>query len=196
MPALQCKYDGAKLADVCQLMKYFDFRYAAITDDLTIFATKYTVMAKETERKFLVRDTTFMQQCDEKVEIRQAYLNDNPVATVRVRLFGDKAYLTVKSKNKGIERHEWEYEIPVEDAEEMLSECHTSGMIEKTRYRCGRWEIDVFHGRLSGLIIAEIELECTEECVEIPPFAGREVSDDCRYYNSALATADEMPPVE
>lgn len=151
-------------------------------------------MAKEIERKFIVTDKSILDNCDSSIYICQAYLSDRPEATVRIRIIGEKAFLTVKSKNEGIQRHEWEYEIPPTDAREMMKICQTSGMIEKTRYKSGRWEIDVFHGRLEGLIIAEIELENPNEIISLPGFVGRDVSTDNRYYNSCLATTQELPP--
>lgn len=150
-------------------------------------------MAKETERKFLVKDDSWRSHCSEGVRYTQAYLNTDPDATVRLRIAGSKAYLTVKSRNHGVERGEWEYGIPVRDAREMLDECTTSPVIDKTRYRDGRWEIDEFHGCLAGLTVAEIELDSADEPVALPSYIGREISDDARYYNSSLALSGEVP---
>lgn len=151
-------------------------------------------MAKEIERKFLVTDTGFLSKLISHKHIRQAYLSDRPEATVRLRVTDSQAFITVKNKNKKTERDEWEYEIPTSDALEMMDRCQCTGMIEKTRYIDGRWEIDVFHGRLDGLVMAEIELRTSDEQVVIPRYIGREVTDDARYYNSSLATADILPP--
>lgn len=151
-------------------------------------------MAKEIERKFLVVDDCY-KLSGRSVEIEQAYLSDNPDATVRVRIYGTKAFLTVKSRNEGLTRDEWEYEIPVEDARNMMLRCDCRGHISKTRYVDGRWEIDEFHGRLDGLVVAEIELTDADEAVTLPSYIGKEVSGDSRYYNSVLANA-AMPPGE
>ena len=156
--------------------------------------SKLPKMAKEIERKYLVVSQKYREIADSKAEIRQGYLSANPDATVRVRIYGDRGFLTVKSRNRGIERGEWEYEIPTADATAMLKLCQQKGLIEKTRYRVGRWEIDEFHGRLQGLNVAEIELTSADEVVApLPSFIGREVSGDPRYYNSALSEADTPP---
>ena len=147
-------------------------------------------MAKEVERKFLISDKTIVESLTDGENIIQGYLSDNPDATVRIRIKGSKAFLTVKSRNVGAVRGEWEYEIPIEDARSIMAECQMTGLISKTRYRIGRWEIDVFHGSLSGLIIAEIELTSPEERISLPSYIGREVTNDKRYYNSVLATLD------
>lgn len=154
---------------------------------------KHIVMAKETERKFLVKDESWREHCGEGTRFVQTYLNTNPDATVRLRIAGSHAFITVKSRNHGIERCEWEYEIPEQDAREMIEECDTSPVIDKTRYRDGRWEIDVFHGALAGLVVAEIELDSPDESIALPAYIGREISDDARYYNSSLANSGEVP---
>ena len=146
-------------------------------------------MAKEIERKFLLSDKSILETSTDRHQIIQGYLSSNPDSTVRIRIIDRRAFLTVKSRNVGAMRNEWEYEIPVEDAESMIEACGIDGLISKTRHRIGRWEIDEFHGRLEGLVVVEIELESEMEVVDIPPFIGREVTDDKRYYNSALATA-------
>lgn len=142
-------------------------------------------MGKEIERKFLVVDNSFLECAESFEEICQGYLSTTPESTVRVRIKGNKAFITVKSKTIGITRGEWEYEIPVNEARELLSLC--SGSIEKTRYYCGRWEIDIFHGKLSGLILAEIELNSENEAIKLPSFIDREVTNDKRYFNSVLS---------
>lgn len=153
-------------------------------------------MAKEIERKFLVRKEMFDHTQLEGERIVQAYLSDKPEATVRIRIKGDYAFLTVKSRNQGASRDEWEYGIPLDDAFEMIDRCECRLKIEKTRYRFGKWEIDEFHGRHDGLVIAEIELSSPEEKIDIPDFIGREVTDDPRYYNSVLCFSTVMPPAE
>lgn len=150
-------------------------------------------MAKEIERKFLVTDTSYRDIADSSVVIKQAYISTSPDSTVRLRIAGAKAFLTVKSRNHGATRHEWEYEVPVEDVEQMIRTCAASPVIEKVRYRVGRWEVDEFHGHLEGLTIAEIELESEDEPFEKPEFVGLEVTGDHRYYNSVLSQAMSAP---
>ncbi|MDE6393708.1 MAG: CYTH domain-containing protein [Duncaniella sp.] len=148
-------------------------------------------MAKEIERKFLVKDNSFTKMTTVSCDIRQTYLSDRPEATVRLRVRGDRAYITVKGKNSGAVRDEWEYEIPVTDAEEMAHRLAGGWSIDKTRHLVpygGRvWEVDVFRGRHDGLILAEVELDDAGVEVELPPFVGQEVTGDAAYYNSNLA---------
>ncbi|MBD5185780.1 MAG: CYTH domain-containing protein [Bacteroidales bacterium] len=154
-------------------------------------------MAKEIERKFLVRSENYKSRSIESRRIVQGYLSDNAEATVRVRIAGSQAWLTVKSINKGAERGEWEYEVPVADAEEMLR-LSVTPVLSKTRHIIDhegfRWEVDEFHGALEGLVVAEVELDDAEACPPLPDFIGREVTGDARYYNSVLAGGGEMPP--
>jgi CYTH domain-containing protein len=121
----------------------------------------------------------------------QAYLCSAKERTVRVRLFGDEARLTIKGETIGISRSEYEYPIPSDDAREMLETLCERPFIDKTRYLeefAGRtWEIDVFHGENEGLVVAEIELDDADAKVELPPWAMKEVSEDHRYSNSSLA---------
>ena len=110
------------------------------------------------------------------------------------QLVNDKAYLTVKSRNKGATRNEWEYPISPIDARQMLETCSKSRIIEKTRYIVPgsnglKWEIDEFHGVLEGLVLAEIELPTEDTPFDIPEFIDREVTGDPKYYNSSLATS-------
>lgn len=150
-------------------------------------------MGLEIERKFLISDLTFVDLAESATRMEQGYLSSDPDRTVRVRICGEKAYLTVKSRNIGAVRHEWEYVIPVEDAEAMLGLSGTC-RISKTRYKVpfgGRiWEVDVFEGRHSGLILAEVELPSANTTVELPPFVANEVTGDERYYNSTLAACE------
>lgn len=148
---------------------------------------------KEIERKFLVEgdeNIELIKKEGRPERIRQWYLNRDKNRVVRVRIKEDKAYLTIKGPNSGIERAEFEYEIPFSDAEAMM-ELAEGKIIDKTRwiinYGGKRWEIDEFHGEHKGLILAEIELEDASEPIKIPPFIGKEVSEDPRYYNSTLA---------
>lgn len=158
-------------------------------------------MAKEIERKFLVKDKSYRDAATRVRTMMQAYLSLRPEATVRVRILDGEARLTVKSINRGAERSEWEYPIPVKDAEEMLRECSQSTLIIKKRYLVPAreegltWEIDEFEGPLSGLVLAEVELPSADTPVSLPPFIGREVTGDVRYYNSSLASGSgEVPP--
>ena len=148
-------------------------------------------MGKEIERKFLVRDRQFETEATEKFEIRQAYLNDCPDATVRLRVIDTKAWLTVKSRNHGAERGEWEYEIPVSDAMEMIEATDTPCLF-KTRYIIPaadglKWEVDEFHNPCAGLVVAEIELPSSDTAITHPAWIGREITGDPAYYNSVIA---------
>lgn len=146
-------------------------------------------MAKEIERKFLI-DRNIWQPKDEGTVIHQGYLSLAPERTVRVRLKGDRGYLTIKGKNQGISRPELEYEIPLEDAQMMLSELCLRPLVEKIRYvevvDGQKWEIDIFSGDNEGLAVAEAELGSEEQDLFLPPWIAKEVSDDARYYNSNL----------
>ena len=148
-------------------------------------------MAKEIERKFLVRDTSFREMAFGKSRIRQGYLSSARGRTVRVRVRDDKAYLTVKgpSDASGTSRGEWEYQIPVADAEELIPLCEP-GVIDKERFlvQAGKhvFEVDEFHGDNEGLIVAEVELSAPDEPYEKPAFIGQEVTGDVKYYNSFL----------
>lgn len=156
---------------------------------VTIF--KLIVMSKEIERKFLVNDTSYRSLATESHHIVQGYLNRDPDRTVRVRLLDSQGLLTVKTRNSGATRDEWEYTIPAEDARAMLSACD-GPVIDKVRYIVDagnglRWEIDEFGGRLSPLIVAEIELPAEDTHFNKPSFIGTEVTGDPRYFNSVLA---------
>ena len=146
-------------------------------------------MSKEIERKFLI-DRNLWQPQNDGVEIRQGYLSLEPERTVRVRTKGNHGYLTVKGKNQGISRTEFEYEIPYSDACQMLNELCLHPLVEKTRYiekhGCQIWEIDIFHGDNEGLAVAEAELVSEDIALELPNWIVSEVSDDSRYYNSSL----------
>lgn len=146
-------------------------------------------MAIEIERKFLVNKDSWRKHAM-GVLFRQGYLSVAPECMVRVRLEGDLGKLTVKGKNEGISRLEYEYEIPVHEAQELLDKLCQQPLIEKTRYRIeenGRlWEVDEFYGANQGLILAEVELESEAAQFELPDWVGEEVSDDPRYYNVNL----------
>lgn len=147
-------------------------------------------MAIEIERKFLLKDDSWRQAADAGCLYKQGYLLGAKQASVRVRIEGDKAFLNIKSATLGIFRHEYEYPIPMQDAEEILTNLCEKPLIEKTRYhvRYGEhdWEIDVFAGENSGLIVAEIELESEDSPFEKPAWLGVEVSGDPTYYNVSL----------
>jgi CYTH domain-containing protein len=148
-------------------------------------------MPKEIERKFLVDSDHFKKEAFQHQQIIQGFLNKDPRRTVRIRLREDKAYLTIKgiSSADGLSRFEWEKEISPDEAKELLKLCDDN-LIEKTRYLTKHYkhtfEVDEFHGRLSGLLIAEIELKTENEYFEKPEWLGKEVTGDPNYYNSNL----------
>lgn len=144
---------------------------------------------QEIERKFLL-DTKLWQPSNEGFKIVQGYLSTDKERVVRVRIKGEKAYLTIKGNQQGISRTEIEYEIALNEAKEMLKMC-LDYPIEKTRYHeyVGGmlWEIDIFHGINEGLFLAEVELENENQQVELPNWVKNEVSTDHRYFNAWLA---------
>lgn len=146
----------------------------------------------EIERKFLVTSNDFIAESEVQFEIAQGYLNSNPERTVRVRVKGDKGFLTIKGKSSesGTSRFEWEKEIAVDEAKQLLLLCE-NGVIEKTRYHVKMnqhlFEIDVFYGQNEGLVMAEIELSDENEAFEKPNWLGKEVTNDERYYNAYLS---------
>lgn len=146
-------------------------------------------MATEIERKFLVTGDGWKQSAQGML-YRQGYLTTDKERTVRVRIAGDQAFMTVKGLSVGIARAEFEYAIPVEDARQMLDALCLKPLIEKMRYtlvyRSVRWEIDEFLGENSGLVVAEVELAEIEQQVSLPDWVGKEVSEDSRYFNSSL----------
>lgn len=146
-------------------------------------------MAKEIERKFLVTGDPWRTAASQ-VTYRQGYLSSHPDRTVRVRTDGRKAKLTIKGLTRGATRDEFEYDVPLADAEAMLDRLCERPLIEKTRYLVphdGRtWEIDVFEGENLGLVVAEVELDSEHQSVTLPPWVGREVTDDPRYFNANL----------
>ena len=146
-------------------------------------------MAKETERKFLVIDDTWRGQGGGK-RYRQGYLSTVKEHTVRVRTTGDKGFITIKGISVGATRPEYEYEIPLADAIEMLDRLCERPLIEKTRYRVSNeglvWEIDEFEGDNRGLIVAEVELRDETQSITLSGWIGREVTGDPRYFNANL----------
>jgi adenylate cyclase len=147
-------------------------------------------MAVEIEHKFLV-DTTRWTPQGAGVPYRQGYLSLTKERIVRVRVAGDRAFLTIKGLTEGIARAEFEYPIPLADAEEMLRALCEKPLIEKTRHtelwHGRRWEIDVFHGDNEGLVIAEVEVASADEKIVKPDWATTDVSNDGRYFNNNLA---------
>ncbi len=157
-------------------------------------------MAIEIERKFLVANRDYRQMATGSTRIMQGYLSTELRATIRVRLRGDKACLTVKGANIGSIRDEWEYDIPVADAVDMLDRCATGSVIDKDRflvpYEGHLWEVDEFHGHYEGLVVAEVELSHEDERIALPPFVGQEVTGNTRYYNSVMASTDHLRVVD
>ena len=142
-------------------------------------------MAKEIERKFLVHSIMIDLSTYESEFIDQGYMTDTFNPTMRVRIHGQKAELCVKGPNDGIERAEFEYSIPLTDAQEMMKFC-IGRRLTKTRYHVNEWSVDVFHGKNAGLVLAEIELDHAEQQIEIPSWIGEEVSNNIKYYNCNL----------
>jgi adenylate cyclase len=146
----------------------------------------------EIERKFLVTSEAFKEEASTQNRIAQGYLSSVPERTVRVRIKGDKGFLTIKgaSIQSGLSRFEWEKEIPLQEAIALLELCE-EGVIDKTRFevKMGKhiFEIDEFYGANEGLIMAEIELNSETEAFEKPSWLGKEVTNDNRYYNSYLS---------
>lgn len=147
-------------------------------------------MAQEIERKFLVKGSAWKALAAGTL-YRQGYLSSVKERTVRVRIAGEKAFLTVKGVNRGVTRTEFEYPIPVEDAAAMLDALCERPLIEKTRYAipfgAHTWEVDEFHGENDGLVVAEVELARADEKPVLPDWVGDDVSGDPRYFNSNLA---------
>lgn len=146
-------------------------------------------MPNEIERKFLLASDDWKSEVSRSVTIKQGYLNSLKERTVRIRISGEQAFLTIKGPVTGVTRAEYEYEIPISDGLSMINLCEQP-LIEKTRHYVEidhhLWEIDVFTGVNEGLIVAEIELISEGEDFTRPSWLGQEVSDDARYYNSSL----------
>jgi adenylate cyclase len=146
-------------------------------------------MGVEIERKFLVQGDGWRTQ-GEAVLLRQGYLSSQAERTVRVRIEGERAVLTIKSKNVGAARGEWEYPIPLADAAELLDRLCERPLIEKYRRRIPFagfvWEVDEFLGENAGLVVAEIELPAENAVFDKPDWVGAEVTQDVRYLNSQL----------
>lgn len=147
-------------------------------------------MAKEIERKFLVKGD-FKSHASKETRIVQGYLSSIPERTVRVRIKGDKGFITIKGigNTSGASRYEWEKEIPTNEVEELLKICEP-GVIDKTRYLVNvgnhTFEVDEFYGENKGLVLAELELKSETESFNKPEWLGEEVTGDTKYYNSML----------
>lgn len=146
-------------------------------------------MGKEIERKYLVRDGSVVHGRDGQ-RVKQGYIPGREHAAARIRIRNGKGYITLKA-GAGVSRDEYEYEIPSDDAEQILEQLCEKPFIEKTRYEIEHservWEVDVFHGDNEGLVVAEVELEREDQDVLLPPWLGEEVSHDRRYGNASLA---------
>lgn len=154
-------------------------------------------MATEIERKFLVVGDGWKALAQSSSVIRQGYLSSNAKATVRVRSWDDhRAALTLKGRVTGMSRPEYEYDIPVQDARELLDMAQPH-LVEKRRHIVPfaglTWEIDVFEGRHAGLVIAEVELQSEAQDVTLPNWIGAEVTEDERYFNASLSRSDGVP---
>ena len=147
-------------------------------------------MAIEIERKFLIKEKPF-SIAKRSLKINQGYIINEKSKVIRVREKGDDYFITIKGNNNGISRLEYDFPISKEDAKELIFHFCKTTLIEKTRHyiehKGHTWEVDEFHGKNNGLIVAEIELESEDEKFEIPDWVGEEVTQDDRYYNMNLA---------
>jgi adenylate cyclase len=148
-------------------------------------------MPLEIERKFLVEGESWRAGAGRREFYRQGYLAGSESCSVRVRVGGERAWIGVKGRVRGATRLEYEYEIPLDEANEMLDRLCVQGRIEKYRHwvpHAGHeWEVDEFLGENSGLVVAELELDDEREAFVRPPWVGLEITEDVRYYNSSLA---------
>jgi adenylate cyclase len=146
-------------------------------------------MGVEIERKFLLAGDGWKNRVKGDT-IRQGYLSADHDRVVRIRVMNQDAFITIISSTDGLFRNEWEYPIPLADAEDMLARLCIRPLIEKIRYRIPYegmvWEVDEFFGENMGLLIAEIELESVDQTFSLPAWVGKEVTDDLRYYNTSL----------
>ena len=154
-------------------------------------------MAQEIERKFLLANEDWRASVESSARLQQGYLSGGSKATVRVRIYDDsEAVLTVKGKTNGITRAEFEYPIPLEDARELM-EMAKPHIVEKRRFKVPfenhLWEIDVFEGQHTGLVLAEVEMQSAQEHVALPSWVGLEVSLDDRYANASLSRRAGIP---
>ena len=149
-------------------------------------------MGVEIERKFLIANDAWREQVVTSKQMRQGYLSVGQESSVRVRVVGDSARLTIKKRIEGARRLEFEYDIPALDAMAILDEVCERPLIEKTRYIVEHqgmtWEVDEFNGENHGLVLAEVELDREDQVFEKPAWVGRDVTDDSRYYNASLVS--------
>lgn len=155
-------------------------------------------MAKEIERKFLVASDGWRERADKGIDLRQAYVVTMNDRSLRVRIHGDKwARLTIKIGKSALVRNEYEYDLPMEDAREMLTQA-VGIVIEKRRYRVPHkgftWEVDVYGGALKGLVVAEVEMKRETDMPALPDWVGQEITGDRRYSNQSLATEGLTEP--
>ncbi|MFG6466706.1 CYTH domain-containing protein [Roseateles sp. BYS87W] len=147
-------------------------------------------MGIEIERKFLVADSGWREAVTQSTRFSQGYLSRDPARTVRVRVAGDAAFLTIKGRTQGASRAEFEYAVPVADAQALLALCD-GPVVEKLRHLCLHagmtWEVDEFLGANAGLVVAELELQSEDQAFERPAWVGQEVTGDGRYVNANLA---------
>jgi len=147
-------------------------------------------MGIEIERKFLVSGDGWRPQATQQTRFSQGYLSRDPARTVRIRVAGERAFLTIKGATTGATRAEFEYEVPVADAQQLLSMCD-GPVVEKIRHFCPfdgmTWEVDEFLGANAGLVVAEIELDTEGQAFARPAWLGAEVTGDARYVNANLA---------
>lgn len=146
-------------------------------------------MAVEIERKFLI-DLKKLGKLENGLDIKQGYIKTIDNTVVRVRVKGNKGFITIKGESVGASRLEFEYEVPLEEANEMLEKLCSKPIIDKTRYEINYdkhlWEIDVFYSDNKGLVVAEVEMQSEDEKVILPSWIKKEVTGDIRYYNNQL----------
>jgi adenylate cyclase len=146
-------------------------------------------MGLEIERKFLVKDSSYKKDA-KKIFIRQGFLNDDMNRLVRIRIAGEKAFITIKGPSEGMVRREFEYTILKEDAEIMIRDMCIPPLLIKNRFMVDfegmTWEIDEFLGENEGLVVAEVEIPSTDYNLKLPPWVGVEVTGQTRYYNASL----------
>lgn len=147
-------------------------------------------MATEIEHKYLVKTDSFKERTSRVIHIRQGYLCREKDRTVRVRITDNKAFVTIKGRGHGSARAEFEYEIPRQDGEQLLTMC-LDHVIDKSRHividHDNKWEVDVYHGRLQGLVTAELEIPDENYTYPLPDFLGENVTDEHRFSNATLS---------
>lgn len=150
-------------------------------------------MGVEIEHKYLVKDSSYREMASGSYDIKQGYLSRDSERTVRIRTAGEKGFVTIKGITRDCSRLEYEYEIPLHDAEELLSMCVPPVICKRRHivpFQGKRWEVDEFFGVLQPLVLAEIELRSEDESYERPPFVGENVTGNPAYYNSRLSSTN------